>query len=328
MKTRKLFSLSFSLLVFASLFITSCTKDNTNTITNRANINRTIDYTVLVVAGETSLTNSHATKSAVEATGATGATVQVAVNGTVLSKTTDASGQAAFTNLTAGLAAVTVTLANHTTVNYVVNLYHMDTILYDNEQKRIASTKVVLFPTSGTGMITVSGVVKMKTDVQVKFPDWATDNIGAVFVNTGAQYAPNGTIITAEIASSELNNYVTSIGTVQTGVTYEGATFTGTTDANGNYSISVPSTANGLSISIMYPAIAANVTYSIFTYNAQNGAKVIIATSRNYSLSSRSARYKFEPKTNTIFAYTSKNEIVDITYDQPTITDPDYYDGK
>ncbi len=130
-----------------------------STRSTRPNINRTINYTVLVVAGETSATTSYLTKSAVEVTGAKGATVQVSVNGSVLSRTTDISGQATFTSLTAGLAAVTVELANHTTVDYLVDLYHVDSNMYDNETKRIASTKVIVFPTTGTGMITVSGKV-------------------------------------------------------------------------------------------------------------------------------------------------------------------------
>jgi hypothetical protein len=326
MKTRKALSLSFIVLAFVGLFITSCTKENNSeTIKNRPLINRTINYTVLVVAGETSATGSGYSKSAVEATGATGATVQVAVNGSVLSKTTDISGQATFTNLTAGIAAVTVNLANHTTVNYVVNLYHMDTILYDNESQRIASTKVVVFPTSGTGMITVSGIVKMKTDVQVTFPSWATGSTPVILVNNAIQYAPTGTVITAEVPSSELNKYVTSIGTVTTDVTYEGLTFTAATDASGNYSISVPSTAMGLSIDLLYPDIAANITYSVYTYSTTTGAVAIVAATGNYILGTKSARYVFGTGNSSVTAFTGKNEIVDFTYTQPSITDPDYF---
>jgi hypothetical protein len=143
MKKRILLSFGVFLLTTSTLFV-SCKKDETPNVweTQRAQINRTINYTVLVVAGETSVTSgSSITKSAKvsQATqAATGAIVQVSVKGKVKSVTTDASGQATFTNLTAGIAAVTVSLDGHTTTNFTVNLYHMDSLLYDNEKERIA----------------------------------------------------------------------------------------------------------------------------------------------------------------------------------------------
>jgi hypothetical protein len=329
MKTKKLAFLSMTLLFAAGYLLTTCSKNDDATqvlVKDRPNISRTINYTVLVVAGETAATNSSTKKSAVEATGATGATVQVAVNGSVLSKTTDISGQAAFTNLTAGIAAVSVELANHTTVNYVVNLYHIDSMHYDNEKSRIFSTKVVVFPTSGTGMITVSGLVNMQSDIRVEFPNWAFNSTPYVFVSPGYEFAPAGTVVTAVVSNSEFSKYVTSLdGGSLTDITYEGITFTGSVDATGNYTISVPSTGMGLSVKIYVPDVATTVSYSAKTHNAANDSVLVNPTTFNYLLTDKTQRFIFGETSTTITAYTSKNLIQDITYGNPTIIDLDYF---
>ena len=329
MKTKKLTLISLSLLAGIGLFLSSCTKDNGSTeqvrIIDRPNISRTINYTVLVVAGETSSTSGGTYKSAVQTKGATGAKVTVSVNGSVLNKTTDASGQATFSNLTAGLAAVTVVLEGHTTVNYVVNLYHIDTLHYDNEKSRIVSTKVVVFPTTGTGMITISGLVKIQSNIEVTFATYAT-NDAPYTQSPELENAPSGTVITATIPNSEFSKYVTMIdGGTLTDVTYEGVTFTGTVDASGNYSISVPSTAMNLAIKLMPPQIATDLTYSIKLYNTTDGTDQINATTNNHILGTRTARYIFSAPTYNVTANTSINVIQDITYNNPVVTDPDFF---
>ena len=329
MKTKKLMNLCLSLLTLAGLFLISCGKDN-NVVTVqevvRPNINRTINYTVLVVAGETAATNS-TIKSAVETKGATGAVVQVSVNGSVSSKTTDISGQATFTNLAAGIVAVTVELANHTTVDYIVDLYHVDTNMYDNETKRIASTKVVVFPTTGTGMITVSGVVKIQSDIRVTYNSWSRSD-SSYTQSPELENAPNGTVITAIVSNTEFSKYVTMLdgsSAPLTDVTYEGITFSGTMDASGNYTISVPSTGMGLAINIYPPKVATDLLYSVKTYSAGNGTEVY-DINNNHILANRTVRYIFTTTTPySVTAYTGQNEIQDITYDNPKITDPDYF---
>lgn len=327
MKTKNHILLSLTLLVLVNLFFISCTKDDTQQVmvVDRAKINRTIDYSVLVVAGETAASiNSGSFKSAEVAAGATGATVQVSVGGKVLSKTTDLSGQATFTKLTAGLAAVTVTLANHTTCNYVVDLYHVDSMLYDNEKGRIASTKVILFPTSGTGMVTLTGVVNLQSDVTVNFPSWAV-NSDPYIQSTAYELAPANTIITAIVDNGQFDQYVTMDGgRLLTDITYEGLTFTGTVDASGNYSISVPSTAEGLDINILATPIATNVSYSAYQYDA-NGDIMVNPTSGNAILTSKTVRNIFRAANFTITTFTGKSEIVDIFYSNPSISDVDYF---
>lgn len=304
----------------------SCSKSNDNSSnTGIVNINRTIDYTVLVVAGETSSTESSKKKSTNEITGATGAVVEVSVQGRVLSKTTDASGQATFSNLTAGLAAVTVNMANHTTVDYVVNLYSLDSAKYDNSTRRISSTKVVVFPTSGTGMITVSGMVKIQSDIRVTFPSWARNN-SPYTQSPDLELAPSGTVLTAIVPSTEFSKYVTMIdGGSLTDVTYEGVTFNGSVDATGNYGISVPSTGMGLSINILPPKIATNLTYSTITYSLVNGTVNVDSATHNYILEDKTVKYVFTASNFSITAYTGRNEITDITYNNPIVTDPAYF---
>jgi hypothetical protein len=336
MKTKKLMNLCLSLLTLAGLFLISCGKDN-NVVTVqevvRPNINRTINYTVLVVAGETAATNS-TIKSAVETKGATGAVVQVSVNGSVSSKTTDISGQATFTNLVAGIAAVTVELANHTTVDYIVDLYHVDTNMYDNETKRIASTKVVVFPTSGAGMITVSGLVQIQSNIEVTFAPWANGNV-PYSQSPELEKAPAGTVISAVVTNSELSKYVTMldgvgslkafIPSILTDVTYEGVSFSGAVNDSGAYSINVPSTAMGLEITILPPQVATNLTYSIKQYNSIDGTFQTNSTTNNYILATKTVRYIFSASSSSVTAYTTKNVIQDIVYNNPMVNDSLYF---
>jgi hypothetical protein len=324
MKTFKLFGLiSFAI---SGLFLSSCTKDTTTTAPT-TNINRTVNYTVLVVAGQSSATSSKSAKiTTANQMGAQSATVQVSVGGKVISKTTDISGQATFTGLTAGLAAVTVSLANFTTVDYIVNLYQLDSAKYDNINTRVSSTKVVVFPLSGTGMVSVSGHVYMTSDVSVTFPAWATGNTPFVLVNPNNVYAPTSTVIMATIPNTEFKKYVTMIdGGILTDVTYEGISFTGTVDNSGSYSISVPSSAMGLLINIYPPDILTNVIYSAKQFSATTGDVDINPNTQNFILNNKTERYVFSANTSSVKAFTYKNEIVDITYNNPIITDKAYF---
>jgi hypothetical protein len=330
MKTKSHILLSLTLLALFSASFLSCTRDDDDGVVTleRPKINRTIDYTVLVVAGETAASASSGSyyKSAQATTGATGATVQVSVGGKVLSKTTDISGQATFTKLVAGVAAVTVSLENHTTCNFTVDLYHIDTILYDNEKQRIASTKVILFPTTGNGMITVTGLVNLQSDVTVTYPAWAVDGAPRI-QNDKYEVAPAGTVVSAVVENSQFGDYVSMDNNrLITNITYEGLNFSGSVDATGNYSITVPSTAMGLNLKLSAASVATNVSYSASQYDA-NGIEMVNPTSGNPILLTKTQRNVFSTPFYTVTAYTNQNQIVDLTYSNPTIIDPDYVGG-
>ena len=322
---KNLFYFSSLIIACAVFGLTSCQKDTTDSKTttttkDRANINRTVNYTVLVVAGEATLTSSE--KSA---KGATGASVTVSVAGAVVNKTTDASGQATFAGLTAGRAAVTVKLADHTTANFTVDLFHTDTIDYDNQSLREAATKVILLPTTGTGMVTVSGIVYLQSNIKVKFLPWSVGN-SAYTQSPEFELAPVGTIVTATVSSSSLNNLVTNLkGGAVTNITLENCSFTGTVGPDGSYSVSIPTTSNGVSSTISASSLAVNVSYSANTVNSDGTYSADI--DGNYNLTDKTQRIIFPSTSSSVDGITNKNIIEDIYYSVSpiTITDPYYY---
>lgn len=309
-----------SLLFFAamSIAIISCSDDKDQVVVNeRPDIDRKIDYTILVVAGETS-------SSLKSANGANLAKVTVSVNGSTVTKTTDVSGQATFNGLTAGTAAVTVTMDGHTTVNYLVDLHHTDTVNYDNEKSRIAASKVVLLPTSGTGMVTLTGQVRAQLNIAIVYNSWSTNN-SSYTQSPELENVPAGTIITATIDQDDLENYVTmEMGGEIISATYENVSFTTTVDANGNYSFSLPSTAQGLNVNIYPNKFESLVTYSAFTRDG-NGAVQSNQITNNYILQDKTQRNIFSNGGFTVKMITGKNEIQDIIYSNPIITDVDYF---
>ena len=317
----------FSSLIIACLVfgLTSCQKDTTDTKTtttigDRAKINRTVNYTVLVVAGEATSTSSE--KSA---KGATGASVSVSVAGAVVTKTTDASGQATFPGLTAGRAAVSVKLADHTTANYTVDLFHTDTIDYDNQSLREAATKVILLPITGAGMVTISGKVFIQSDITTKRDSWSTSDI-PIHYNTAFENA-SGTGIAATVSGSSLSMLVTNLmGGAVSDITLENCSFTSTVGTDGLYSISVPSTANGVSLSLTALSTVVDVLYSFYLTSSVDGS-TLIDGALNTQFSNTTQRVVFSAVSADITAVTGKNQIVDLTYSESaiTITDPHYF---
>ncbi len=320
----------------ALLAVVSCSKDDDNgqVVTS---VNRTIDYTVLVVASENAGSNqngslfSKTTKSASALAGATGATVSISVNGAVVTKTTDESGQATFQSLTAGTAAVTVKLANHTTCNYLVDLTMVnsaiDTLDFDHRTSRIAATKVIVFPTSGVGMTKISGLVKAQLDVSSSYPAWATSEF-QFKQSTDLELAPAGTVITCTLfpinGVSEVSN-----GSVLS-ATYEGLSSTTTVGADGSYAIMAPSSIDGCQVKVRANDFVYNVKYSSYTRNAANAIVTIQSgTFLGFSqLTDKTQRVVFSSVGDGVEILTSQDLIVDINYNTRVldfIKDFDYY---
>jgi hypothetical protein len=328
MKKVSLLTLGLFLLT-NSLFFVSCTKNYT-TESSSPNINRTINYTVLVVAGESTSSIPGSSLKAAQATeGATSAVVQVSIQGKVISATTDISGQATFQGLTAGLAAVTVSLPKHTTVDFLVDLFNTDTIDYDNEQLRIASTKVVLFPTTDTtGMITVTGLVNVHSNITVTFDSWSVNSSNytqAGYTTPGYATVPAGTVITATVDPSQFSNYVTQIkGGKVSNITYENVSFTATVNANGMYTLVVPSTAQGLTIDIYPNDFVTSLTYSTTSLDA-TGALVTDTKGNDVLSTVVLNRYIYSCSSSNVTAISGENIIKDIYYNNPIVTDPNYF---
>lgn len=202
--------------------------------------NRTVNYTVVVTNQRESNFRS--------AEGVAGATVAISVDGTVQTATTDANGQAAFTGLRYGAAAVTVSAPNHTTANFVVDFTAGVDEDVDNHTQRTASTMVTLLPTAGLGEATLTGQLASDRD----------------FTNTGYEVLPDdaGASLFARVNFNnfDANGNSGSIGHNHGGsgrVTdfyYEGLRAATTQQLNDNasrrYSMTLPATAYGLNIQV------------------------------------------------------------------------------
>ncbi|MCF6242942.1 MAG: hypothetical protein L3J74_16565 [Bacteroidales bacterium] len=216
-------------IIAAFLLINSCTKDVEVPTPDPADriSGRTVRYTVLVVSGaNTTFKSTQGIDSAI---------VSLVMNDSIYSIATDTNGLAAFNNLAAGVAAVTIDYPNHTRANLVVDLSTPSDTGYDANNLRNASTMVALFPLSGEGTATLSGRLFADLDL----------------TNAGLENAPVGIKVSTLIESSQLVNYVNHKGDGEIlSISYENAANSTITDNNSDYSIIVPATASGLKIVI------------------------------------------------------------------------------
>jgi len=222
-KKIRLISSLFALIYF----FTACTKEvepPTPASADRIS-GKTVRYTVLVVpGGNTTFKSTNGIDSAI---------VSLVMNDSIYSVATDTNGLAAFNNLAAGVAAVTINYEHHTTVNLVVDLSAPSDTGYDSNNLRNASTMVALFPLSGEGTATISGRLFADLDL----------------TTVGLENAPSGLRITTLLEASQLLDYVNHTGDGEIlSVAYEQAVNNTVTDTNSDYSITVPATASGLKI--------------------------------------------------------------------------------
>jgi len=219
----------FLLVSLCALVVASC---DSNSVSSDSN-NKNVRYTVNVVAAANSAFSL--SKSLASAQTVTNAVVYISQNDKVDSAVTGSSGLAVFTDLRIGTATVTIKAANYSTLHYVVSFTSAITDSA-NGNNYDAATMVTLFPNNGVDMDTVSGTVRAELDV----------------TNTTYENAPAGTKISAVVTSSQLADYVNHSGLGQIlSVAYENMVFSTTVSSNGNYSVLVPATASGLSISLM-----------------------------------------------------------------------------
>jgi hypothetical protein len=184
-----------------------------------ANSNSFVSYTVTIVDAAKSML-----KSANVNAGLDGATVTLAQNGAVISQTSSDGGYAIFPNLLAGSASVGITLANYAPVNYVVDLGTGST-----EGGKTNGTIIPMIPISGTSTSTIKGKITCESNL----------------TNLVREAIPTGTKVIAVVSSSS--------GAFPTGITkisYGDLSLETTTDANGNYSLTVPATLLGLTYDI------------------------------------------------------------------------------
>ncbi|HAA11535.1 MAG TPA: hypothetical protein DCE41_07485 [Cytophagales bacterium] len=210
-----------------------------------------INYAVTVISGANSGTRSGRGEIAA------GATVTVTQHGVTTTGTTDAAGQVVFDDMRVGNAAVTVSATDHTSAAVIVDLTPVEategdaTIDY-SKITRNAATMVPLFPTQGTGTATIQGSVWGETDLTNQAQEGIDGYSVTAYINVDNMdsdyFSPSGS-----------NNADAAGRIIQ--ITYTDIAQTVTTDANGDYSLTVPASGEGLPISIGVSDFAADVTY-------------------------------------------------------------------
>lgn len=242
-------------------FLTACTKEveppkpaPTDNISGK-----TVRYTVLVVpGGNTTFKSTNGIDSAI---------VSLVMNDSIYSIATDTNGLAAFNNLAAGVAAVTINYAHYTTVNLVVDLSAPTDTGYDSNNLRNASTMVALFPLSGEGTATISG--RMFADLDL--------------TTAGLENAPSGFKVSAVLEPSQLVDYVNHTGDGEIlSIAYEQATNSTLSNTNSDYTLTVPATASGLKIILS----ADDFVYDQITGTATSQRKVYTVNPVTVSVSS------------------------------------------
>jgi hypothetical protein len=232
MSLYKFLKQAFTILLVASVTFLACTKSNEEPEpeppSKKDNISgKTVRYTVLVVpGGGTSFKSTMGIDSAV---------VSLVMNDSVYSVATDTTGLATFNNLAAGIVAVNIRYPEHTTANLIVDLSAVtDSGGYDSNNLRNAATMVALFPLTGAGTASVSGRTLAELDATTP----------GVLEN-----ALPGLQVNSYIESDQLINYVNHTGDGEIlSLSYEQVVNQAFTDANSDYSLTIPATGSGLKV--------------------------------------------------------------------------------
>jgi hypothetical protein len=264
------------ILIFSALIIliaiSSCkkrneTEDNDDYIDYISGVK--IRYTLAIVSGDNSISKSGINIK--------NARVSLVMNDSIHTKNVDEKGMVYFDNLFSGNTIVKVECEGYTTANLIVDLTIRDTTnIYDSENLRSASTIVTLFPLTGNNTATVSGNLYADTDL----------------TTTGTEQVLQELLIRATINPAQIPDYINH--SASGGIldfSYENATTT-TISENGKYSLSVPSSLNGLEIFI----------------NADNFAADQRITGSDF------VRKIFYADTETITAYPGSNIIKDLIF--------------
>ena len=169
---------------------------------------------------------------------------------------TDASGMALFRKLKAGYVAVNITLANYSEVHYVASL-----AAGAPPGGAKISNLIPMIPIAGTSTGTISGQITFESDL----------------TNLTKEPASGVTVVALVDANSDaLDNIKT--GNIQS-FTYGDLNLTTTTDASGNYSLTVPATANGLDYELRVLDFQVDQTLLIPTVDGvENSDTAIIST--------------------------------------------------
>ncbi|MCK9321577.1 MAG: hypothetical protein M0P32_06205 [Bacteroidales bacterium] len=154
------------------------------------------------------------------------------MNDSIYETPVDKNGLAVFNNLFAGNTIVQIECEGYTTANLIIDLRAMpdSTHIYDASNRRVVSSIVSIFPTSGENIASISGKIRAELDL----------------TNTELETVTNDISVRANVIATDLYNYVDhdcSGGVIE--LNYSGFIIKGN-NSSGNYSLKVPASAKGL----------------------------------------------------------------------------------
>ncbi len=210
--------------------------------------NYRVSYTVNLVDASTSTLKSGSMVSAI-----TGAKVKFVQDTMIRIQTADASGIVSFGDLKPGIANVNITLDGYSEVNYTVNLSSSS---YNGGRQ--SSNIIPLIPVSGTATGTIKGKVVYEADLTNNAPEVAPVGTKVIaMVSAGSDALP----------STGSNNIIS--------ISYDKLSLTATTDANGEFTMTVPATILGLDYDIQVSDFSFGQRLLQTTFNSRDTTGVL-----------------------------------------------------
>ena len=255
-------------ILVVGLVFTSCKKDDFTeedaiNLLDDLNVEDYIaEYTVLLVDAASNNLADPYKKSATAVQSMEGALVTLTIGDERTTQVVDSSGMATFEGIPAGYAAVNIKLAGYSEVNYVV--YLQQGLNNQGMEGGVKLSNILpMIPLTGTTTATLAGRVTYEADL----------------TNT-AQEPANGVAVLASVSntSATLASAAGSFGIQQ--LYYGDLNMADTTDAAGNYSIVVPSTADGLSYTIEVLDFERTQNLLMPTLNGEENLGVYPSTTR------------------------------------------------
>jgi hypothetical protein len=205
-----------------------------------------IEYSVKVFNASENSTAGSTAKSANDA-GLTGVVVTIAQYGNTVTDTTDAAGLAVFEDLRVGAANVTVTADGYTDVSFVADITPNDAANSTASNKYYMASSIAVFALEGPTNATLTGRMTLETDLTNKAPEIASNITVSAYIDVN----------NAAFAKYIMRNGTDYMATIQQ-ISYEVYQTPAVTNEQGEYSISVPSSPDGVPYQIKVSDFATN----------------------------------------------------------------------
>jgi hypothetical protein len=192
-----------------------------------------VQYTVQVMDGSQGYINTRVA-------GLSGAVVTVSQGNVAQEVTTDGTGFATFPELDDGFISVTIEITDFSDVFMVVDLRDGGVDGSGSPDVRYASSQVMVFPTSGSSMFTLTGTSYYNQDLNNVRADTQNDPAHPFQFLDIYETVPTGTSFLIDCTPLSIpNKTIGRPGFIVTAV-YAGLQRIGTSDASGNWTVTLP----------------------------------------------------------------------------------------